>query len=73
MGDFRVTGHTRLYVVLYCTVITAVLCTGMGKCPVYPQLPNFDVERVSDVCPRRWVMFSGVCLSVCLAEYLVRP
>ncbi|XP_047505365.1 apolipoprotein D-like [Pieris napi] len=46
MGDFRVTGATRLYFILFCTIIKAVISTGMGKCPIYPQFPNFEMTRM---------------------------
>ncbi|KAJ2952495.1 hypothetical protein O0L34_g6813 [Tuta absoluta] len=47
MGDFRVTNASRAYVILFCTLIKAVISTGLGKCPVYPSLPNFDIQRMT--------------------------
>ncbi|XP_045491462.1 apolipoprotein D-like [Colias croceus] len=48
MGDFRVTGAARIYLVLFCTIVQAVcVSTGLGKCPIYPQFPNFDMTRMS--------------------------
>ncbi|XP_026313969.1 apolipoprotein D-like [Hyposmocoma kahamanoa] len=46
MGDFRVRGATRIYVILFCTIVKAVFSTGLGKCPLYPSLPNFDIKRM---------------------------
>ncbi|CAB3234711.1 unnamed protein product [Arctia plantaginis] len=45
MGDFSVT--SRVYCVLFCTIIKAVISTGLGKCPVYPSFPNFDIQRMT--------------------------
>lgn len=45
MGDVRVS--PRIYCVLFCTIIKAVISTGLGKCPVYPTLPNFDLQRMT--------------------------
>ncbi|XP_021185371.3 apolipoprotein D [Helicoverpa armigera] len=46
MGAAGVTGF-RIYCVLFCTIIKAVISTGLGKCPVYPPLPNFDIQRMT--------------------------
>lgn len=47
MGDFRTSVSTKVYVTIFCTIIGAVWCTGFGKCPVYPSLPNFDINRMT--------------------------
>lgn len=44
MGDFRVAA-ARALVMLAATA--GALATGLGECPVYPQLPNFDITKVS--------------------------
>ncbi|CAH2086863.1 unnamed protein product [Euphydryas editha] len=46
MGDFRVQG-AGVYFILLCTITRAVIGTGLGKCPIYPQLPNFDIRRMT--------------------------
>ncbi|XP_049866849.1 apolipoprotein D-like [Pectinophora gossypiella] len=47
MGDFRVRGTTKAYVILFCALVKTVISTGLGKCPIYPQFPNFDVQRMT--------------------------
>ncbi|XP_060810792.1 apolipoprotein D isoform X2 [Amyelois transitella] len=47
MGDFRVNGAFVLCCLLFTTIVKPVLNTGFGKCPVYPQLPNFDIARMA--------------------------
>lgn len=49
MGDFRVHGNS-VYFILLSTIVRAVIGTGLGKCPIYPQLPNYDIRRVSYFC-----------------------
>nr|QRM12808.1 apolipoprotein D 1 [Spodoptera exigua] len=46
MGGSRL-APSRIYCVLFCTIIKAVISTGLGKCPVYPPLPNFDIQRMT--------------------------
>ncbi|KAM3961731.1 apolipoprotein D [Aphomia sociella] len=49
MGDFRVSGDSKIYFLLLCTLFKVVISTGLGKCPVYPQLPNFDIKRMTGI------------------------
>ncbi|CAH0718754.1 unnamed protein product, partial [Brenthis ino] len=46
MGDFRVMGGRACFILL-CTIVKAVISTGLGKCPIYPQFPNYDVTRMT--------------------------
>ncbi|KAL4714070.1 hypothetical protein ACJJTC_008424 [Scirpophaga incertulas] len=43
MGDFRLT-RASLFLL---TVIVEVSGTGLGECPIYPQLPNFDINKMT--------------------------
>ncbi|CAG9783415.1 unnamed protein product [Diatraea saccharalis] len=45
MGDFRVTNARTLLILL--AGMAKVHCTGLGECPVYPQLPNFDISKMT--------------------------
>lgn len=49
MGDFRVMdARVELIIVLtFGTILRSVVSTGLGKCPIYPQLPGYDITRVS--------------------------
>ncbi|VVC96626.1 unnamed protein product [Leptidea sinapis] len=47
MGDFRVSALTRLYFILFCMIVKAVISTGLGRCPIYPQLPNYDIGKMT--------------------------
>ncbi|XP_068629971.1 apolipoprotein D-like [Battus philenor] len=42
MGDFRLWGSI-LYSLL---ALRHVFATGLGKCPVYPRLPDFDIQKM---------------------------
>ncbi|KOB68466.1 putative apolipoprotein D [Operophtera brumata] len=46
MGDFR-RNYARLYLIMFSTIIRAAISTGLGKCPMYPPLPDFDVQRMT--------------------------
>ncbi|XP_045446006.1 apolipoprotein D-like [Melitaea cinxia] len=46
MGDFRVQGNSAHFILL-CTIVRAVIGTGLGKCPIYPQFPNYDISRMT--------------------------
>ncbi|XP_073944435.1 glial Lazarillo [Choristoneura fumiferana] len=45
MGDFRVRS-CKMYLVVF-SLILGVAGTRLGVCPVYPQLPNFDIQRMT--------------------------
>ncbi|CAH0406692.1 unnamed protein product [Chilo suppressalis] len=45
MGDFRVTSARTLLILM--ASLAAVHTTGLGECPVYPQLPNFDINKMA--------------------------
>ncbi|XP_046965143.1 apolipoprotein D-like [Vanessa cardui] len=47
MGDFRIQGTNRIHFILLCTIFKAVISTGLGKCPIYPQFPNYDIRRMT--------------------------
>ncbi|XP_072943826.1 apolipoprotein D [Epargyreus clarus] len=49
MGDFRVTGATRIFFLVFflMCMFRAVISTGLGSCPIYPQLLNFDIRKMA--------------------------
>ncbi|XP_045785713.1 apolipoprotein D-like [Maniola jurtina] len=47
MGDFRVMGASRIHFILLCTMFRVVISTGLGRCPIYPQLPDYDITRMT--------------------------
>ncbi|XP_059061791.1 apolipoprotein D-like [Achroia grisella] len=47
MGEFTVRNASKIYFLLICNLFRVVLCTGLGKCPVYPQIPDFDIRRMT--------------------------
>ncbi|XP_063821475.1 apolipoprotein D-like [Ostrinia nubilalis] len=44
MGDFRAAAARALLVL---AAAGGALGTGLGECPIYPQLPNFDITRMT--------------------------
>ncbi|XP_032514158.2 apolipoprotein D-like [Danaus plexippus] len=46
MGDFLVMG-IKLKIILLCTAVKTVTSTGLGKCPIYPQFPDYDINRMT--------------------------
>ncbi|KAG7306967.1 hypothetical protein JYU34_007090 [Plutella xylostella] len=46
MGDFRIKGAFKMYVVFLCAMVGA-RGTGPGRCPKYPPLPDFDIRRMA--------------------------
>ncbi|CAK1582206.1 unnamed protein product [Parnassius mnemosyne] len=47
MGDFRVTGSTSICLLVLSTIVRDVFSTGMGRCPIFPQIPNFDIKKMT--------------------------
>ncbi|CAH2074672.1 unnamed protein product, partial [Iphiclides podalirius] len=47
MGDIRLSTPTSACLVLLAAVAREVFATGLGRCPIYPQLPNFDITRMT--------------------------
>ncbi|KAJ0180274.1 hypothetical protein K1T71_003678 [Dendrolimus kikuchii] len=46
MGDFRVTAAKLLFIVL-CAILKGAVSNGLGQCPYYPPLPNYDIQRMT--------------------------
>ncbi|KPJ07980.1 Apolipoprotein D [Papilio machaon] len=46
MGDFRTCAATTLYLLLLASVARHVLPTGLGQCPTFGQLQNFDIDKM---------------------------
>ncbi|XP_053625506.1 apolipoprotein D-like isoform X2 [Plodia interpunctella] len=44
MGDFRVNAGALCFLLL---CVGPATNTGLGRCPVYPQLPNFDISKMT--------------------------
>ncbi|XP_026749457.2 apolipoprotein D-like [Galleria mellonella] len=49
MGKFAVSGASTIWFLLISTLFKNVISTGLGKCPVYPQFPNFDIRRMTGI------------------------
>ncbi|KPJ00153.1 PREDICTED: apolipoprotein D-like [Papilio xuthus] len=46
MGDFRTCAATTLYLLLLASVARHVLPTGLGQCPTFGQLQDFDINKM---------------------------
>ncbi|XP_041977493.1 apolipoprotein D-like [Aricia agestis] len=43
----RVLWTHKLSLMLLCALAGRATCTGLGKCPIYPQFPDYDITRMT--------------------------